>query len=148
MANWKRSTHGDHIVTAILDDVINTSQCNWPKFWRKYVRCFCVGPMHRSIKRMCYHLEGDFFLWKIQKNLRSIFFFRTQNIYFSKRRPKLVHFCKENKEREKWGSCRIISVLTDWCITGGSKFVSKFVSQRKFVPCCAFTLTMVPCISL
>jgi len=32
----------------------------------------------------------------------------------------LVHFCKENKERLKYGPYRIIPLLTDWCITGGS----------------------------
>jgi hypothetical protein len=39
-----RPSHQGSHRHCILDDVINTSQRNWPKFWRKYVRCFFVGP--------------------------------------------------------------------------------------------------------
>ena len=58
----------------------------------------------------------------------------------------------------QWSDCVVIYFFGVFCIQHHRrlwhhalkwpKFVSKFVSQRKFVSCCAFTLTMVQCISL
>ena len=84
------------------------------------MRHFRAHSVHRSVNRLCYHLEGDFFLGKSWKKSRSNYFFRARNIYFGKRSTVLEHFCKENKQRPKQGPCRIIPVLADWCIAVSS----------------------------
>ena len=61
---------------------------------------FHAHPVHRSIKRMCYHLEGDFFFGKSKKT-RGQFFFSEPKIFILARdaQSSCISAKKTRKER-------------------------------------------------